>query len=84
METDMRDNIDWTEAEDALRDVHAQRAEIFRWWEDEEEFVTAQMQLIQSAYWGGYGDALDDVKESADKLDRSLDETLKYLPKDAR
>ena len=75
----MRSEQDWADAEDALREAWAHRELIFGEWQDEEKFVEAQMVLMQAAYEGGYADALEDMKESARELDRTVNDSLGYL-----
>lgn len=75
----MRSEQDWADAEDALREAWAHRDLIFGEWQNEEMFVEAQMTLMQCAYAGGYADALEDIKESAEELNRVVEDNLGYL-----
>jgi hypothetical protein len=75
----MRNEQDWADAEDALREIWAHRDLIFGEWQNEETFVEEQMIFMQAAYEGGYADALEDIKESAKELDRKVTDSLGYL-----
>lgn len=66
----MRVEADWLEAEQALREVHAEGSYFDRWRDDEEQFVADLMELVQAAYGGGYEDAMDDYEDNKrDRLD---------------
>lgn len=71
----MRVQKEWLDAEGALRELHAD-ASCFERWQDEEQFVADMMEFAQAAYAGGYEDALDDLRELADKLSSRLDDSL--------
>lgn len=71
----MRVQEEWLDAEGALRELHAD-ASCFERWQDEEQFVADMMEFAQAAYAGGYEDALDDLRELADKLSSRLDDSL--------
>lgn len=71
----MRVQEEWLDAEGALRELHAD-ATCFERWQDEGQFVADMMEFAQAAYAGGYDDALDDLRDSADRLSGRLDDSM--------